>query len=63
MDVNRFEDYTSSSTLVAPDLKSPTVDRSAVVGCLMQILNHRRLDDGRLVILVKRWKGSWWKKL
>ena len=53
VDVNRFEDYTSSSTLAAPELKSPTVDRSAVIGCIMQILDHRRLDDGRLVILVQ----------
>ena len=53
MDIHRFEDYTSSSTLAVPDLKSPTVNRSAVIGCLMQILDHRRLDDGRLVILVQ----------
>ncbi|KAL7489035.1 hypothetical protein ACHAW6_014615 [Cyclotella cf. meneghiniana] len=28
-------------------------DRSAVVGCLMQILDHLRMDDGRLIILVQ----------
>ncbi|KAL7470472.1 hypothetical protein ACHAXS_010714 [Conticribra weissflogii] len=28
-------------------------DRSAVLGCLMQIVDHRRMDDGRLVVLVQ----------
>eukprot|EP00804_Cyclotella_cryptica_P015711 CCRYP_019512-RA/>CCRYP_019512-RA protein AED:0.26 eAED:0.26 QI:0/0/0/1/0/0/2/0/562 len=28
-------------------------DRSAVIGCLMQIVDHRRMDDGRLIILVQ----------
>ncbi|KAL3776529.1 hypothetical protein HJC23_009726 [Cyclotella cryptica] len=26
---------------------------SAVIGCLMQIVDHRRMDDGRLIILVQ----------
>ena len=34
-------------------MKTPAVDRSAVVGCLMQILDHRKMDDGRLVVLVQ----------
>ncbi len=52
-DADRFDDYNSTSMLAEPDVKTPTVDRSAVVGCLMQILNHRRMDDGRLVVLVQ----------
>ena len=52
-DADRFDDYDSTSTLAEPDVKTPAVDRSAVVGCLMQILDHRRMDDGRLVVLVQ----------
>ena len=52
-DENRFEDYSSSSTLSSPDIKTPMVDRSAVVGCLMEIVDHRRMEDGRLMILVQ----------
>ena len=52
-DENRFEDYSSSSTLSSPDIKTPMVDRSAVVGCLMEIIDHRRMEDGRLMILVQ----------
>ena len=52
-DENRFDNYDSSSTLVAPDISTPKVDRSAVVGCLMQIIDHRRMEDGRLMILVQ----------
>jgi len=52
-DENRFEDYSSSSTLSSPDIKTPMVDRSDVVGCLMEIVDHRRMEDGRLMILVQ----------
>lgn len=52
-DADRFDDYDSTSTLAEQDVKTPAVDRSAVVGCLMQILDHRRMDDGRLVVLVQ----------
>jgi Lon protease-like protein len=52
-DAGRFDDYDSASTLADPDVKTPAVDRSAVVGCLMQVLDHRRMDDGRLVVLVQ----------
>mmetsp|Transcript_10546 Transcript_10546/g.23369 ORF Transcript_10546/g.23369 Transcript_10546/m.23369 type:complete len:517 (-) Transcript_10546:60-1610(-) len=52
-DENRFDNYDSSSTLVTPDISTPTVDRSAVVGCLMQIIDHRRMEDGRLMLLIQ----------
>lgn len=52
-DDDRFDDYSKSSTLKAPDISTPSVDRSAVVGCLMQIVDHRRMEDGRLMILVQ----------
>lgn len=52
-DVNRFDDYSKSSTLKSPDISTPSVDRSAVVGCLMQIVDHRRMEDGRLMLLVQ----------
>lgn len=53
VDENRFDNYGSSSTLNAPGIRTPTVDRSAVLGCLMQIIDHRRMEDGRLMILVQ----------
>lgn len=52
-DDDRFDDYSKSSTLKAPDISTPSVDRSAVVGCLMQIVDHRRMEDGRLMLLVQ----------
>ena len=52
-DENRFDNYDSTSTIKAPDISTPTVDRSAVVGCLMQIIDHRRIEDGRLMLLVQ----------
>mmetsp|Transcript_32805 Transcript_32805/g.69212 ORF Transcript_32805/g.69212 Transcript_32805/m.69212 type:complete len:525 (+) Transcript_32805:85-1659(+) len=52
-DESRFDDYESTSTQASPGMTNPTVDRSAVVGCLMQIIDHRRLEDGRLMILVQ----------
>ena len=39
--------------LAKPDGKTPTVYRSVVVGCLMQILDHWRMDNGRLVVLMQ----------
>ena len=41
------------STLAKPDGKKPTVYRSMVVGSLMQIFDHWRLDNGRLVVLMQ----------
>ncbi|KAL7524830.1 hypothetical protein ACHAXR_000734, partial [Thalassiosira sp. AJA248-18] len=52
-DEHRFDNYESSRTLATPDVSTPTVDRSAVVGCLMQIIDHRRMEDGRLMLLVQ----------
>lgn len=52
-DENRFDNYDSSSTTNAPDISTLKVDRSAVVGCLMQIIDHRKMEDGRLMILVQ----------
>mmetsp|Transcript_2783 Transcript_2783/g.6203 ORF Transcript_2783/g.6203 Transcript_2783/m.6203 type:complete len:556 (-) Transcript_2783:89-1756(-) len=52
-DADRFDNYDSSSTNETPDISTPTVDRSAVIGCLMQIIDHRRMEDGRLMILVQ----------
>lgn len=52
-DDRRFDDHGSSSTLNSPDISTPAVDRSAVVGCLMEILDHQRMEDGRLMILVQ----------
>ncbi len=52
-DESRFDNYSKSSTLKAPDISKETVDRSAVVGCLMQIVDHRRMEDGRLMLLVQ----------
>lgn len=52
-DEHRFDNYSKSSTLKAPDISTPSVDRSAVVGCLMQIIDHRRMEDGRLMLLVQ----------
>lgn len=52
-DANRFDNYDSSSTTNTPDISTPTVDRSAVVGCLMQIIDHRRMEDGKLMILTQ----------
>ena len=52
-DERRFDDCSSSSTQASPDVATPTVDRSAVVGCLMQITDHRRMEDGRLMLLVQ----------
>lgn len=52
-DDGRFDDYSKSSTLKAPDISTPNVDRSAVIGCLMQIVDHRRMEDGRLMLLVQ----------
>ena len=52
-DDHRFDNYSKSSTLTAPDISTPSVDRSAVVGCLMQIVDHRRMEDGRLMLLVQ----------
>jgi hypothetical protein len=52
-DEHRFDNYSKSSTLNAPDISTPSVDRSAVVGCLMQIVDHRRMEDGRLMLLVQ----------
>mmetsp|Transcript_4414 Transcript_4414/g.9197 ORF Transcript_4414/g.9197 Transcript_4414/m.9197 type:complete len:534 (-) Transcript_4414:23-1624(-) len=52
-DDDRFDNYSKSSTLNAPEISTPSVDRSAVVGCLMQIVDHRRMEDGRLMLLVQ----------
>ena len=52
-DEHRFDDYSNSSTLKSPDISTPSVDRSAVVGCLMQIVDHRQMEDGRLMLLVE----------
>lgn len=52
-DDDRFDNYLTSSTMNTPDISTPTVDRSAVVGCLMQIIDHRRMEDGRLMLLVQ----------
>ena len=52
-DESRFSNYDSSSTLAAPDIRTPKIDRSAVIGCLMQVIDHRRMEDGRLMILVE----------
>ena len=41
------------STLAKPDGKKPTVYRSMVVGSLIQIFDHWRLDNGRLVVLMQ----------
>lgn len=32
---------------------SRSVNRAAVIGCLMQVIDYRRMDDGRLMILVQ----------
>jgi hypothetical protein len=52
-DEHRFDDHVTSATLADPNVKTPRVDRSAVVGCLMQVIDHRRMVDGRLVVLVQ----------
>jgi len=52
-DDDRFDNYSKTSTLKAPDISTPSIDRSAVVGCLMQIADHRRMEDGRLMLLVQ----------
>mmetsp|Transcript_21486 Transcript_21486/g.44698 ORF Transcript_21486/g.44698 Transcript_21486/m.44698 type:complete len:689 (-) Transcript_21486:8-2074(-) len=58
-DVDDDDDETPAdrkNALAAADsgkLQSIAPDRSAVVGCLMHILDHRRMDDGRLVVLVQ----------
>ena len=49
----RFDNYSTSSTLNNPDISKEIVDRSAVVGCLMEIVDHRRMEDGRLMLLVQ----------
>ncbi|EJK77626.1 hypothetical protein THAOC_00530 [Thalassiosira oceanica] len=52
-DESRFDNFNSTSTLMMPDIRTPTVDRSAVVGCLCEILDLRRMEDGRLMILTQ----------
>ncbi|KAL3762809.1 hypothetical protein ACHAW5_011267 [Stephanodiscus triporus] len=52
-DSDRFDDHGTSSTLADPNVRTPTVDRSAVVGCLMRVVDHARMDDGRLIVLVE----------
>ncbi|KAL3826562.1 hypothetical protein ACHAXA_003626 [Cyclostephanos tholiformis] len=52
-DADRFDDHATSYTLADPNVKTPRVDRSAVVGCLMQVIDHRRMVDGRLIVLVQ----------
>ncbi|KAL7551619.1 hypothetical protein ACHAWF_016579 [Thalassiosira exigua] len=52
-DEARFEDHSTSTTRSAPEVRTPRVDRSAVVGCLMEVVDHRRMEDGRLTILVQ----------
>ena len=39
--------------LTEPDRKTSTVYRSVVVGCLMQILNHWRMGNRRLIVLIQ----------
>ena len=53
LDETRFTNYMKESTHAAPEISTPIIDRSAVIGCLMQILDYRRMEDGRLVILVQ----------
>ncbi len=53
LDETRFANYMKESTHVAPEISTPIIDRSAVIGCLMQILDYRRMEDGRLMILVQ----------
>ena len=52
-DESRFDNYNKTSTLMMPDIRTPTVDRSAVVGCLCEILDLRRMEDGRLMVLTQ----------
>ncbi|KAL3760035.1 hypothetical protein ACHAWU_006583 [Discostella pseudostelligera] len=52
-DETRFTDYMKVSTRVAPEIATLSIDRSAVIGCLMQILDYRRMEDGRLMIFVQ----------
>ena len=53
LDDTRFSNYMKTSTRIAPEISTPTIDRSAVIGCLMQVLDYRRMQDGRLMILVQ----------
>ena len=39
--------------LTKSNRKMPTMYRSVVVGCLMQVLDHWRMDDRRLVVLMQ----------
>ena len=48
LDEKRFDKSNSNSNF---DNTAP--DRSEVIGCLMQIIDHRRMEDGRLMILVQ----------
>lgn len=51
-DADMFDNYDSSSTRKAPDISTHTVDRSVVVGCIMAIVDHQKMEDGRLMLLV-----------
>jgi hypothetical protein len=53
VDVDQFEDHNSRSMLAKPNGKTPTVYRSAMVRSLMEILDHWRMDNRRLVVLMQ----------